>query len=164
MIAVIFILAEINSFLGQTLTNYSSQFITFMNMYRYPFSLDINYMKQFLKIGNITKVNATIATNTALFLQNSNKVITLMTVFDESLNTPDTYYPYYHYNFTNKENLSHIDLFYSVISSISSLSTAQVNQTSMEFHLFNSYIKPSYDNMMNKTKNQLQKTFETIFY
>jgi len=32
--------------------SYSNQYINFMNMYRYPVSLGVNYMKLFLSIGN----------------------------------------------------------------------------------------------------------------
>lgn len=76
MVVAILVLADINNIQSQTLNNYSNQFITFMNIYRFPILLNTNYMKQFLKIGNITKVNAMIASATTQFLQSSNKLTT----------------------------------------------------------------------------------------
>jgi len=36
--------------------NYSTQFMDFISTYRYPVSLGINYMKEFLSVGNILTV------------------------------------------------------------------------------------------------------------
>lgn len=50
-----------------------------------------------------------------------------------------------------------------IASTISSLYKAPVNQTSPEFQTLNSYLKPSYDNMMNTTKFALNQQFGNIF-
>lgn len=79
----------------------------------------------------MAKVNATIVSATSLFLENSNNNTIKETLFDESLNIPDTYYSYDNNNSINfASNLSHIDLFYSIVSSISTLSLTSVNRTS----------------------------------
>lgn len=68
------------------LNSYSNQFNIFMTMYRFPVVLGTNYMKNFLKIGNITKVNAQIKAVTNSMLINAASPLTMLTLFDKNLN------------------------------------------------------------------------------
>ena len=55
------------------------------------------------------------------------------------------------------QNLSYnqIDLFYLILSNIKTLSNSSSIQTStLEFQQFHSYLTPSFDSMMNATKQQ----------
>jgi hypothetical protein len=70
------VLAAITNIDSSHLTSYSNQFIMFMNIYKFPIVLGTNYMKNFLGIGNITKINAQIQTATTNMLQNSFMKIT----------------------------------------------------------------------------------------
>lgn len=134
-----------------------------MGMYRFPIILTTNYMKYFLGIGNATKVNAQIQSSSNNFLNNFNLELTQITIFDKLLNPPNTYTPYYNYSFLNDQRYNQVDLFYMIGSTISSLYKAPVNQTNREFQRLNSYLKPSYDNMMNTTKFALHRQFGNIF-
>ena len=49
-------------------------------------------------------------------------------------------------------------------SSILSLDSFPINRTGNDFVQFNSYIKPSFDVMMNKTKYQFDSSFRTLLY
>lgn len=158
-IVILLIITESN---GIKMTKYSNQFINYMGMYRFPVILTTNYMKFFLGVGNATKVNAQIQSSSTDFLNNFNLELTQITIFDQLLNPPNTYAPYYNYSFLNNQKYNQVDLFYMIASTISSLYKAPVNQTSREFQRLNSYLKPSYDNMMNTTKFALHQQFGNI--
>ena len=49
-------------------------------------------------------------------------------------------------------------------SSILSLDSFPINRTGNDFVQFNSYIKPSFDVMMNTTKYQFDSSFRTLLY
>lgn len=132
-------------------------------MYRFPVILTINYMKYFLNVGNATRVNAQIQASSNNFLNNFNLELTQITIFDQLLNPPNIYAPYYNYSFLKDQNYNQVDFFYMIGSTIASLHKAPVNQTSREFQRLNSYLKPSYDNMMNTTKFALHQRFGNIF-
>jgi len=51
-IASIIILIIVTRGDATRVVSYSTQFIDFMSMYRYPISLGVNYMKEFLEVGN----------------------------------------------------------------------------------------------------------------
>jgi hypothetical protein len=76
------------------LNSYCNQFFTFMSMYRFPVILGTNYLKKFLNIGNMTKVDAQIQTATNGMLANSAASIIKMTIFDPNLNPNAIYYPH----------------------------------------------------------------------
>jgi hypothetical protein len=159
-IIVLLIITESN---GTKLTKYSNQFINYMNMYRFPIILATNYMKSFLNVGNPTKVAAQIQSSSTNFFNGFNLELTQITIFDKHLNPPNNYTPYYNYPFLNNQTYNQVDLFYMIGSTIASLYKAPINQTSHEFQRLNSYLKPSYDNMMNTTKFLLHEQFGNIF-
>lgn len=130
MVASILILSKITLSDAAQLNNYSNQFITIMSMYRYPVVLGISYMKNFLNIGNIVKVNGQIQFATNNMLISTASKPTKTTIFDESLNPNRMYYPYYNYSFLQNDSLSGIDLFYTMVSAISSLNQTYINRTS----------------------------------
>jgi len=57
-----------------------------------------------------------------------------------------------------------VDLFYLIFSDITTLNNLSFNSTSYDFVQYNSYIKPSYDTLMNKTKNNFHSSFGLLFY
>lgn len=144
---------------SENMNSYCNQFVTFMSMYRFPMVIATNYLKKYLSIGNITKANAQIQTATNGMLTNSAGSLIKITIFDPNLNPETIYYPDYNYPFLANDSKSNIDLFYTIVSSVSSLNQSYVNRTSPEFRRFYSYLKPSYDHMMNTTKNRLHSTF-----
>lgn len=79
---------------AEGLQDYSTQYLNFLNMYRFPMALVKNYMKLFLKVGNQTKVANQIGSATKQFLGYASAPLTLKTLFDPSLNVPKQYFPY----------------------------------------------------------------------
>jgi hypothetical protein len=75
-------------------------------MYRFPVVLATNYMKNFLNVGNQTKIVAQIQTATTSFLTSAQTDLTKITIFDKSLNPSSTYYPYYNYSFLANQSQS----------------------------------------------------------
>jgi len=116
-------------------------------------------MKSFLNVGNAKTVASQIASSTSSMQMYTSLSTTRKTLFDPTLVVPATYSPYYQYPWMGNLTYNQIDLFYIVYSSISSLNQMPINRTGLEFQKFNSFLKPSYDNMMNGTKYQLQATF-----
>ncbi len=112
------------------LISFSSQYINYMAVYRFPVILSTNYMKSILKVGNQTKVTQQIQAVTNNFINSAKDPITKVTLFDESLNPYNKYSPYYNYSFLANDSLTQIDLFYTIGSCISSLNKLPVNQTS----------------------------------
>lgn len=51
--------------------------------------------------------------------------------------------------------MSNTDVFYLIQSCITTLKSRVPKRTTHEFVMFNSYIKPAYDSVMNATKHQL---------
>lgn len=62
-------------------------------MYRFPVVLATNIMKNFLKVGNQTKIAAQIRTATNGFIGSSQSELTKITLFDQKLNPNKIYYP-----------------------------------------------------------------------
>jgi hypothetical protein len=67
---------------SENLNNYCIQFFTFMSMYRLPIALNVNYIKKFLNIGNMTIINNMIQSGTNEMLKNSAAETIKMTLFD----------------------------------------------------------------------------------
>lgn len=93
IISSIVILVTVSDDNGHSLNDYSSQFINYMNMYRFPVVLATNVMKNFLKVGNQTKIAAQIKAATNGFASSSQSELTKITLFDQALNPTNTYYP-----------------------------------------------------------------------
>lgn len=89
----ILILVLISNNNSNSLNQYSNQFINYMSMYRFPVVLATNIMKNFMNVGNQTKIAAQIKTATNGFIANSQSDLTKITLFDQTLNPPNTYYP-----------------------------------------------------------------------
>ena len=159
MIISIVVLLLIHQSDTSNLISYGSQFIAFMNMYRFPVVLGTNYMKSFLNVGNAKTVASQIASATSSMQTYTSLPTTMKTLFDPTLVVPVTYSPYYQYPWMGNLTYNQIDLFYVIYSSISSLNQLPINRTGVEFQKFNSFLRPSYDAMMNSTKYQLQAKF-----
>lgn len=124
-------------------------------MYRYPMALNANYIKKFLNIGNQTKINSIIESNTNNMIAAAASISTKSTLFDSIFNADTIYYPYYSYSFLSNDSLKAIDLLYTMVSAVSSLNTPAIDLTNHEYERFNAYLKPAYDTMMNTTKYNL---------
>ena len=133
-LVIMIISAVVTSIITQdtntNLISFSSQYINYMAVYRFPVILSTNYLKSILKVGNQTKVTQQIQAATTNFINSAKDPITKITLFDESLNPYNKYYPYYNYSFLANDSLTQIDLFYTIGSCISSLNKLPVNQTS----------------------------------
>jgi len=132
-------------------------------MYRFPMALVKNYMKLFLNVGNQTKVMNQIGSATKSFQSFAAAPLTLQTLFDETLNVPAIYLPFQNNSINKGFSYNQIDLFYLIASSISSLSKFPINRTGYDFVMLNQYIKPSYDTVINGTKNKFHSSFQGIF-
>lgn len=93
IISSILILVMISNNNSHSLNDYSNQFINYMSMYRFPVVLATNIIKNFLKVGNQTKIAAQIRTATNGFITSSQSELTKITLFDQTLNPTSTYYP-----------------------------------------------------------------------
>jgi len=122
-----------------------------------------NYMKYFLNVGNQTKVMNQIGSATKSFQGFASAPLTLQTLFDVSLNVPAMYYPNQNNSVNKGQAYNQIDLFYLIASSISSLSKFPINRTGSDFIQLNQYLKPSYDKIINNTKNVFHSSFQGIF-
>jgi len=119
-----------------------------------------NYMKYFLNVGNQTKVMNQIGSATKSFQGFASAPLTLQTLFDVSLNVPNYYSPHKNNSVNKGMSYDQIDLFYLIASSISSLNKFPINRTGYDFIQLNEYIKPSYDTIINGTKNKFHESLQ----
>ena len=54
-----------------------------------------------------------------------------------------------------------IDLFFEISSTIMTLKNLPIDRQQQDFKVFNSYIKPSYDNLINSTKVAFHQEFQS---
>lgn len=97
MVVLVVTVVGMTSANTSALISYSNQFINYMAMYRFPIILATNLIKNFMGVGNQTKVIAQINSSSLSFLANSRSPLTKVTLFDQALNPPASYQPYYKY-------------------------------------------------------------------
>lgn len=129
-----------------------TQFLNFLNLYRFPMALSKNYMKNFLSIGTQSSVISQITLQTQSFLAFNSDALTLKTLFDESLNVPASYGPFLNDSFNKGLSYDQVEIYSVIISSITSLARLPINRTGYDFAMLNMYLIPSYDHMINATK------------
>jgi hypothetical protein len=144
--------------------NYSYQYTNFINLYRLPFSLGINYFKYYLSIGPKAISKNKINTYTQSMQSYESQSSTILTLSDLIINRPNSYPPFTNNSINLGLSYNQIDLFYEIYSSIITLNNPPFNLRSYDFMQFNSYIKPGYDNLMNNTKNNFHSSFNQLFY
>lgn len=84
-----------------TINNNITQFLNFLNLYRFPFALTKNYMKNFLNVGTQSSVIAQIGVGTQNVLTFNSDPLTIKTLFDPMLNVPSLYPPFKNSTFNN---------------------------------------------------------------
>ena len=151
----------LESILNDTST-YSSRYYTFMATYRLPMTLGSNYYNHILNLGDPSQVGVEIQLL-------SEKAITLLhephiikTIYDESINNLKLYPPFQANSLNKNISYNQIDLFYVISASIVSLKNLPIDRHSSDFVIFNSYITPSYDNLINGTKNNFHRKLQTL--
>lgn len=143
-----------------TINNNITQFLNFLNLYRFPFALTKNYMKNFLNLGSQTSVIAQIGVGTQNVLVFNSEPLTIKTLFDPQLNVPQLYPPYKNSTFNKGLSYDQIEIYHVIISCIMSLSKLPINRTGYDFSMVNDYLIPSYDHMINATKIKFHQTFQ----
>lgn len=120
------------------LEDYSQQYITFMQCYRFPMILGNSYLQSILGIGNQTKIASQISQWSAAFAGLSSNPIILRTLYDLEINRPTDYFPFDSGRLRVNKSLhfDQIELFYLISSSIASL-RAPVAAHSQDFINFN---------------------------
>lgn len=137
-----------------------TQFLNFLNIYRYPMGLSKNYMKYFLELGNQTKVANQIKSHTNEVLKFVSDPLTLKTLFDQQLNVPKIYSPFQNDSFNKGLSYNQVEIYSIIVSSIVSLTKLPINRTDYNFKMLNMYLVPSYDNMVNQTKIKIHENFQ----
>jgi len=79
---------------AQHLNSYSYQYLSFLNLYRYPMSLVKNYLKYYLNLGTQSKVVSQIQSATSQYIGFIQSSSTMLTLFDQNLNPSGMYYPF----------------------------------------------------------------------
>lgn len=75
-------------------------------------ALGKNYMKTFLNIGNVSKAISQISSATASVLQINSDPLTLKTIFDTTLNLPNTYSPFKADQFNQNISLDQTEIYF----------------------------------------------------
>ncbi len=96
-----------------------------------------------------------IAFITDIFMQYERDPLTIKNIFDKKINLPALYPPFASNPINEGIEYSNIDVFFIIVSSITTLRNKQPTVNNHDFVLFDSYIKPGYDDLMNSTKRQL---------
>ena len=122
-----------------------------------------NVLKTFLNVGNQTKTVNQIGFQVSQISRLLADQLTIKSIFDESLNRPQIYYPFLNDSFNQGIGYNQIDLIYFMVSCIQSVNKLPADRKGEYFTNFNMYIVPAYDNLANSTKIQFYKSFSTIF-
>lgn len=144
---------------SSNLNSYSYQYLSFLNLYRYPMALIKNYLKYYLNLGTQSKTVTQIQTATVQYIQFIQSPQTIITLYDTNLNSPGLYYPFKNNSINKGIGYSQVDIFYVIADSISSLSLISSNRSSRDFIQIHEYLVPSYDTMINTTKYRLHSQF-----
>ena len=67
---------------AQNLNSYSYQYLSFLNLYRYPMALVKNYLKYFLNLGTQSKTISQIQSATSQYIGFIQSPSTIITIFD----------------------------------------------------------------------------------
>ena len=159
IIAAIFASTVITS---QSLVNteqYGNKYYTFMETYREPMLLGINYYSHILNVGDQTYVDNQIKLASDKMIKAIGLPGTTKTIFDREINKPQNYYPFKADSINRNTSYNQVDLFYLIGSNIAALQTLPIDRHGFDFNMFNSYIKPSYDLLINGTKNEFHFQF-----
>lgn len=148
---------------ANSLNHHSLQYISFLNLYRYPMAFGKNMLKTFMGVGNLTKAANQIHFQVAQISQLLTDQMTVQTIFDANLNRPRIYYPFLNDSYNQGIGYNQIDLIYFITSCIQTLSTLPANRTGQTFTNFNMYIAPAYDSLLNSTKMQFHESFSAFF-
>lgn len=147
---------------SSNLNSYSYQYLSFLNLYRYPMALIKNYLKYYLNLGTQSKTVTQIQTATVQYIQFIQSPQTIITLYDTNLNSPGLYYPFKNNSINKGIGYSQVDIFYVIADSISSLSLISSNRSSRDFIQIHEYLVPSYDTMINTTKYRLHSQFQNM--
>lgn len=82
LLGFVLILSFVTKNDSDSVINYSNQYIGFMNMYRFPMNLGMNYMKYFLDVGNKSKLANQIIGSTKQMQNFATAPLTIKTLFD----------------------------------------------------------------------------------
>ena len=84
----------------------------------------------------------------------------IRTIYDRVINEAKLYHPFSANAYNQNMSYSQVDLFYVMSSSIATLENIPIDRRGREFNVFMSYVKPSYDNLINGTKNNFHQQFQ----
>lgn len=82
-------------------------------------------------------------------------------MYDGTINKPFVYYPAHEDDVNKNNSYNQIELFHFIVSEIVTLANADyIDPNGRDFKLFNDYLKPGYDTLLNKTKMEFHRVFE----
>ena len=78
-----------------------------------------------------------------------------------TINKPALYYPSHVDDINQNTSYNQVQLYQFILSEIVSLANVEsIDPNGRDFKLFNDYLKPGYDSLLNKTKMEFHKIFE----
>lgn len=163
LLGTIFGLFLLTSAEANSAVDYSDQYINFMRAYSIPIDLGINYFGNIMGIGNATRVSADVASLSSELSALNKKANTIKTVFDSNINQNALYLPHLNDTVNLGRSYNQVGLYYLISENTNSLSVLPVDSQGKPFRLFNSYIKPGYDTLLNKAKERFHSSFQEFF-
>ena len=139
--------------------DYSNRYTGFMAAYRIPMVLGNNYFKLLLNIGNKTVITKQINTLTAQLRSVVASNLATKTIFDSAINAPSHFPPFSVKTYNQNNSYDQTELLYFILSCATDLNTPNISYNSHAMQQFDSYLTPSFDKMMNGTKNSFHNTF-----